>query len=159
MQIELVEAPWLPKSLKDDKKDRPWVIHTDLIGKLRKLFPMWIEQRHGIVVYRCDLMDSSSFGSTTFMPRMYQATDDSWHPAPTSPSKDSVAAAATLPVDWIDRYTVIDGWNGLPTEDLIDRAFVYEAHDGEKGRYRRLMTGNPVTGAEFLHLANRYARQ
>lgn len=46
------------------------------------LFPKWLEERGGIVVYECHMLDSSHLGSRTYMPARYEAEDGQMHDAP-----------------------------------------------------------------------------
>jgi len=63
---------------------RPWTVALENYGRCMKdLFPMWLKERGGIVVYENHMMDSSHFGDKSFMPaRFIAAEDDQLHEAP-----------------------------------------------------------------------------
>lgn len=61
---------------------RPWPVDDEVWAQCMKLFPKWLKERGGIVVYENHVLDSSQRGHTTFMPMRYQAKDDTWHDAP-----------------------------------------------------------------------------
>jgi hypothetical protein len=48
-----------------------------------KLFPTWLKERSGIIVYENRMLDSSHLGDTTYMPaRFYAIGDTVLHDAP-----------------------------------------------------------------------------
>jgi hypothetical protein len=49
---------------------------------INDLFPKWLKERGGIVVYQNRLLDSSCLGDKTFMPARFIAEDDQMHEAP-----------------------------------------------------------------------------
>lgn len=49
---------------------------------MENLFPKWLKERGGIVVYENHMFDSSCFGDKTFMPARYEAEDNQMHDAP-----------------------------------------------------------------------------
>jgi len=49
---------------------------------VKELFPMWLKERGGIIVYENHMFDSSSFGGQTFLPARYIAEDNKMHDAP-----------------------------------------------------------------------------
>lgn len=63
---------------------RPWSVapeNWDLC--INDLFPMWLRERGGIVVYENHMLDSSSMGDKTFLPARYIAEEDNQlHDAP-----------------------------------------------------------------------------
>lgn len=63
---------------------RPWGVNPqnwDLCVK--DLFPKWLKERGGIIVYENHVLDSSSLGDKTFMPAKYVAEEDNkMHDAP-----------------------------------------------------------------------------
>jgi len=62
---------------------RPWAVtpeNWDLC--IKELFPKWLKERGGIVVYENHMLDSSHLGDKTFMPARYIAEDDQMHDAP-----------------------------------------------------------------------------
>lgn len=62
---------------------RPWKISAGSYGQCMRLFPTWLKERGGIVVYENHMMDSSHFGDRSFMPAKYYAQeDDQLHDAP-----------------------------------------------------------------------------
>lgn len=63
---------------------RPWPVSKDVYyGCIHNLFPMWLRERGGIVVYENHVLDSSSRGDKTFMPARYIAEEDNQlHDAP-----------------------------------------------------------------------------
>jgi len=138
--IELVEVKYLPERLKQDTRGRrPWEVNPENVEQVRRLFPKWLKERHGIVVYECVAMDSSALGNRSFMPRMFEAQDDKFHPAPNVRSPTGNASDQEWPVDWISMDQTFDGWTGLPPEDILDRCFFYE----EDGVRKHLMTASP----------------
>ena len=54
---------------------RPWEINTDVWEQCMVLFPLWLQERGGIVVYENHMLDSSRCGDRTYMPARYYATD------------------------------------------------------------------------------------
>lgn len=62
---------------------RPWKIAPgSYLQCMEKLFPMWLRERGGIVVYENHTMDSSHFGDRSFMPAKFYTKDDELHDAP-----------------------------------------------------------------------------
>jgi hypothetical protein len=63
---------------------RPWPVKADIAyGCLKSLFPMWLRERGGIVVYENHMLDSSHLGERTYMPARYLAEEDNQlHDAP-----------------------------------------------------------------------------
>jgi len=63
---------------------RPWPVARDrYYGCTRSLFPLWLKERGGIVVYENHMLDSSHLGDRTFMPAKYVAEEDNQlHDAP-----------------------------------------------------------------------------
>ena len=64
--------------------ERPWSIAPENYARcIEDLFPKWLKDRGGIVVYENHFFDSSSFGDKTFMPARYVAEEDNkMHDAP-----------------------------------------------------------------------------
>lgn len=63
--------------------DRPWGISKDYYDYCMKLFPIWLRERKGVVVYQNRMMGSSRLGDTTFTPaRFYAEGDTQLHDAP-----------------------------------------------------------------------------
>lgn len=61
---------------------RPWTVAPENWDQCMRLFPTWLKERNGIVVYENHMFDSSSFGDKTFMPARFIAEDDQMHDAP-----------------------------------------------------------------------------
>lgn len=63
---------------------RPWAVAEENWQVcICDLFPKWLRERGGIVVYENHMMDSSHFGDRTFMPARYIAEEDNQlHDAP-----------------------------------------------------------------------------
>lgn len=61
---------------------RPWPIHQETWDRCMELFPKWLEERGGIVVYENHVFDSSSFGDRSYMPARFIAEDNQMHDAP-----------------------------------------------------------------------------
>jgi len=129
--IKLAEAEWLPETLKAEKSERPWQVDRSNVAVLRERLPKWLNERYGIVVYECKLMDSSQAGQLTFAPRMFDSVEQGWVAAQRNPHRDSVAGCGSLPVDWICREAFSDGWN---MEQVLDACFYYEDEDGNQRR-------------------------
>lgn len=49
---------------------------------VNNLFPKWLRERGGIVVYENHNFDASGFGDKTFMPARYEDEDGKMHDAP-----------------------------------------------------------------------------
>ena len=47
---------------------RPWSVTAENWERCMTLFPTWLRERGGIVVYENHVFDSSRFGDKTFMP-------------------------------------------------------------------------------------------
>ena len=136
--IELIAA----NHLKVDPKQRPHVVDEGNVTQVRDLFPKWAKERHGLVVYQCQLLDSSSIGLLTFAPRMFEGTDDKWHPANPHPHMDSVAGATSSPIDWVggpndfrkeprrDLGVPIPARDGMDWQvALLDQCFIFQKGD------------------------------
>lgn len=136
--IELVEVDYLPETLKEDKHGRrPWEVNEANAHQCRCLFPLWMRERHGIVVYECGLMDSSAMGNKTFAPRMIDTVEAGMQPAPRIRNAD-LASTQEHPVDWIDASAI----PGASPEEIIERCFFFEDEEGVR---RHLMSGLPIT--------------
>jgi len=62
---------------------RPWPINKEQYDTcLNRLFPTWLKDRGGIVVYQNHVLDSSHVGDITFLPARYLAEDNKLHDAP-----------------------------------------------------------------------------
>lgn len=63
---------------------RPWKIRSDAYQRcMTDLFPLWLKERGGVVVYENHMMDSSHFGDRSFMPAKFCAQEDNQlHDAP-----------------------------------------------------------------------------
>jgi len=62
---------------------RPWSVNPENWDQcINYLFPKWLKERGGIVVYENHMFDSSSLGDKTFMPARYIAEDNQMHDAP-----------------------------------------------------------------------------
>jgi hypothetical protein len=63
---------------------RPWPVQKEnCVRCFQVLFPLWLKERGGIVVYENHVMDSSHMGDRTFMPARYIAEEDNQlHDAP-----------------------------------------------------------------------------
>ena len=62
---------------------RPWSVNPENWDQCMHLFPKWLEERNGIVVYENHVLDSSSLGDKSFMPARYVAEEDNQlHDAP-----------------------------------------------------------------------------
>ena len=63
---------------------RPYPIDRNKwVGCTENLFPVWLRERGGIVVYENHMMDGSHMGEQTFMPARYIAAEDNQlHDAP-----------------------------------------------------------------------------
>ena len=62
---------------------RPWSVASENWDTcINVLFPLWLKQRGGIVVYENHVLDSSHCGDKTFMPAKYKGEDDEMHDAP-----------------------------------------------------------------------------
>ena len=62
---------------------RPWSVAPENYGRcITDLFPKWLKERGGVVVYENHVMDSSCLGDRTFMPARFIAEDDQMHDAP-----------------------------------------------------------------------------
>ncbi len=62
---------------------RPWSVDKENWDQcIKNLFPMWLRDRGGIVVYENHMLDSSSLGARSFMPARYLAEDNQMHDAP-----------------------------------------------------------------------------
>jgi hypothetical protein len=62
---------------------RPWPIDKENYERCVKgLFPQWLKERGGVVVYENHMMDSSQRGVLAFMPARFVATDNLMHDAP-----------------------------------------------------------------------------
>ena len=63
---------------------RPWLITSENWQMcICDLFPKWLRERGGVVVYENHMMDSSRLGDKTFMPAKYVAEEDNQlHNAP-----------------------------------------------------------------------------
>ena len=70
---------------------RPWSINpTSYDACMKDLFPRWLRERGGVVVYQNQMFDSSSFGDTTFLPKRYLSTDNQIHEASEQYYPDSI---------------------------------------------------------------------
>jgi len=63
---------------------RPWKVSPEVYQRcMRQLFPVWLKERGGVVVYENHMMDSSHLGDRSFMPAKYIAEEDNQlHDAP-----------------------------------------------------------------------------
>ncbi len=62
---------------------RPWKIDGGVWNQCMELFPKWLRERSGIVVYENHVLDSFYLGQTTFMPAKFIAEEDNQlHDAP-----------------------------------------------------------------------------
>lgn len=62
---------------------RPWSLSPETYERcIKDLFPKWLKERGGIVVYENHVFDSSSLGDKTFMPARFLAEDNQMHDAP-----------------------------------------------------------------------------
>lgn len=63
---------------------RPWTVAPENWELcINKLFPMWLKERDGIVVYENHMLDSSHLGDKSFIPAHYIAEEDGQlHDAP-----------------------------------------------------------------------------
>jgi len=63
---------------------RPWKIPArNYHACIEELFPKWLKEREGVIVYENHMMDSSHFGERSFMPaRYYAKEDEQLHDAP-----------------------------------------------------------------------------
>lgn len=62
---------------------RPWPVDKDNWNQCTcVLFPKWLKERGGVVVYENHMMDSSQRGMLSFMPARYMAEDNQLHDAP-----------------------------------------------------------------------------
>lgn len=62
---------------------RPWIIDDEQWDQcINNLFPTWLKERNGVVVYENHMMDSSNLGDLSFMPFKYLAEDGSMREAP-----------------------------------------------------------------------------
>lgn len=61
---------------------RPWKVGPKQWEQCMRLFPTWLRERGGIVVYENHNFDSSHFGDRSYMPARYIAEDDQMHDAP-----------------------------------------------------------------------------
>ena len=74
--------------------ERPWTVAPENWDACNsELFPRWLKERGGVVVYENHMMDSSYMGDKTFLPARYIATDgqsveapDEWRPEDGLPS-------------------------------------------------------------------------
>ena len=139
MPVELIEVDHLTESLKEDKKERPWELSPEIVDTVRPLFPMWLKERHGIVVYQAGLMDSTAGlqGLLSFMPRMYEATNDEMHPAPRLSNPGGLASTTAVIVDWI---WVEPDAPDAEIESVLNACFFYEV---AKGARLAVMSGQP----------------
>lgn len=96
--VDLVEVDYLKENL----KERPHVVPEHNIEQVRRLFVKWMEERHGIVVYQCHDMSSSSLGNTSYVPRMYDTEEKGMQPAPPR-WNTRLASTQEMPVDWLQQ--------------------------------------------------------
>lgn len=62
---------------------RPWTVAYEVANQCLDLFPRWLRDRGGIVVYQNQAFDSSHFGEVSFMPLRFVAEEDGkLHDAP-----------------------------------------------------------------------------
>jgi len=63
---------------------RPWSVTSENWDRcINDLFPRWLKERGGIVVYENHMLDSSHLGDKSFMPARYLAEEDNQlHDAP-----------------------------------------------------------------------------
>jgi len=51
---------------------RPWGVNPDNWDRVMRLFPTWLQDRGGIVVYENENFNSRAFGDRAFVPAMMQ---------------------------------------------------------------------------------------
>jgi hypothetical protein len=62
---------------------RPWGVSSQNWNQcIHDLFPKWLKERGGIVVYENHVLNSSHLGDRSFMPARYIAEDNQLHDAP-----------------------------------------------------------------------------
>ena len=61
---------------------RPHKVLPEMVDVIREKFPMWLQERGGIVVYENHVLDSSRLGEQVFLPARYAAEDGSLQDAP-----------------------------------------------------------------------------
>lgn len=61
-------ATWSKMSMNKDR--RPWSIDNSQLPIVRILFPKWLRERGGIIVYENHNFDSSAFGDRSYTPAM-----------------------------------------------------------------------------------------
>jgi len=62
---------------------RPWRVSAESAEQCKRLFPLWLKERGGIVVYQNCMFDSSHIGDQSFMPARFIAEEDNqMHDAP-----------------------------------------------------------------------------
>jgi hypothetical protein len=141
-EVELVTNPDLMKIVTKQEKRRPWEVNPENVELVRRLFPMWMDKRHGIVVYECPAMDSSAMGNKTFMPYMFEAEDDQFHPCPLVRSPTGNCSDQEWAQDWVCKGWIHEDFFGLPTDEILDACFYYEVAGGAR---LHLMSGEPWT--------------
>ena len=98
--IKLVEVEYLTRQMRGVER-RPWEVNPENVEQVRRLFPKWLKERHGIVVYECPAMDSSAMGNKTYMPRMMDALGASGYPAPKIYSPTGNCSDQEWVQDWV----------------------------------------------------------
>jgi len=61
---------------------RPWSVNPENWDQCMSLFPKWLKERNGVVVYENHMLDSSHLGDKSFMPARFIAEDNEMHDAP-----------------------------------------------------------------------------
>jgi len=104
------------------KDQRPWTIAAGSWNLCMKVFPTWLIERQGIVVYQNQVMDSSHLGDKSFMPARFIAEeDDQMHDAPDEFFPDG-GGLPSLRQQKVDHIT-IEEFDG-DAEALIEACFV-----------------------------------
>ena len=128
--IETEKRPEYRKAL--DR--RPWMVHFEVADQCRALFPKWLMERGGIIVYENHMMDSSHLGETTFMPSKFVAEeDDKLHWAPLENRPDGgLPSLRQQQVDLVELSDYVDPARHV--DAVIEQVFAFEyAKKGGKG--------------------------
>ena len=106
------------------KDRRPWKVSASVIEQCKKLFPAWLSQRGGIVIYENHVLDSFALGQTTFMPVLFiAAEDDALHWSPLEHRPDGgLPSRRQQQVDLVE----LSDYPDTSIESVIETAFSVE---------------------------------
>lgn len=103
---------------------RPWIVHREAAATCKVLFPKWLREREGIIVYQNQTLDSSHLGETAYMPARFIAQEDDhlhWAPLENRPN----GGLPSLRQQQVDLIVLAD-YATADVDGVIAKAFRFE---------------------------------